>query len=168
MACWKGESSNYNEKIVSGLFWTPTRCYAHAKSGKRFNVLQLYISSLCVGAASIRCSEQFWNYFPAVIQWFNFPTSHHLTPLNNVGRFYSGLTEIVRFSGVIHFCTNVRPLSFLFYSFVMGYGQMFKVAKNTFCVDLVGIVGDEPRNSILLCAYLVFQRFSPNRDFLEN
>ena len=31
-----------------------------------------------------------------------------MTRLNNVGWFNSGLTEIVRFWGVFHFCTNVR------------------------------------------------------------
>ena len=57
--------------------------------------------------ATRRCSEQTWNYVFVVVQWFTFPTSHHVTWLNNVGQFYSGLTVMDRFRGVFHFYTNV-------------------------------------------------------------
>ena len=63
---------------------------------KRY-IHNLSTSRLCVGAAACRWSEQTWNYFSVVVQWFTFPTSHHVTRLDNVGRFYSDLTEIVGF-----------------------------------------------------------------------
>ena len=111
MACWKDESLNYNAKIVSDLFWTPTRRYAH--QNQEIVLLQfehiIPFSRLWVGVATRGCSEQIWNYFRVVVQWFTFPTSHHVTRLNIAGRFHSGPTEIVRFWGVFHFCNNVQP-----------------------------------------------------------
>ena len=31
------------------------------------------------GLLESRCLEQIWNYFSDVVQWFTFPTSHHVT-----------------------------------------------------------------------------------------
>ena len=119
-ACWKDELLNHNGKIVPDLFWTPGCRYAHAKSGKRYNVLELYKNhsqtlyrrnDAHVFRTDMKlffhcCSMNHW-------QWFIFSTRPHATRLNNISRFSSGLTEIVRFRGVIQNCTNVRGPSTL-------------------------------------------------------
>ena len=95
MACLKGRSLNYDRKIVSDLFQTPTHLGVVPKVYNQY----LYNSGtfrLCVGVAMSRCLEQIWYYFSDLVQWLTFPTGYHVTQLDNLGRSYSAPTEIAR------------------------------------------------------------------------
>ena len=99
MACCKREALNYNGKILSGLFWTPTRRYAHVKS--RNGIFTIW-AHFTVFQTLRGCSDAYvfrtgLKLFFAVVQWSTFPTSHHVTRSDNMCRFFSSLTEIVRF-----------------------------------------------------------------------
>ena len=78
-------------------------------------VFQLYTRSH-VSSTQLSCFAEFGYTFLEqsplklkiyVVQWLTFPTSHHLTHLDNVARLYSCPTEIVRFgTNVLHAGNN--------------------------------------------------------------
>ena len=56
-----------------------------------------------------RCLKQAWNHFSDIVQWSTFPTSYHVTQLDNLGGSYSAPTEIVLF-GSLSFLYHVADL----------------------------------------------------------
>ena len=72
--------------------------------------VSICVFRLCVGLAMSKCLEHIWNYFSDIVQWLTFPTSHHVTQSNDVGRSNSALTEIVRFWGSFSFVPTCDSL----------------------------------------------------------
>ena len=75
-------------RIIFGTFWAS---YGFAKS------CQYCINMVFKTLRGRRLAKQVRKQLIAIVQWLTFPWSHHVTGFNNVGRSYSGRTEIIRF-----------------------------------------------------------------------